>query len=80
MHRTFYEYLMTLRNPNDHSEIAEFAKNAFLDQSFPKQEKDYHRLSDYLELNGNYLPSMAVFDETYRAYEANESTGGDSYQ
>ena len=80
MHRTFYEYLMTLRNPNDHSEIAEFAKNAFLDQSFPQHEKDYHRLSDYLELNGNYLPSMAVFDETYRAYEASESTGGDSYQ
>ncbi|EEI67331.1 hypothetical protein HMPREF0530_2409 [Lacticaseibacillus paracasei subsp. paracasei ATCC 25302 = DSM 5622 = JCM 8130] len=51
-----------------------------MDQSFPKQEKDYHRLSDYLELNGNYLPSMAVFDETYRAYEASESTGGDSYQ
>ena len=75
MHRTFYEYLMTLRNHTD-----EFANNAFLDQSFPKQEKDYHRLSDYLELNGNYLPSMAVFDETYRAYEASESTGGDSYQ
>ena len=79
-HRTFYEYLMTLRNPNDHSEVAEFAKNAFLDQSFPKHEKDYHRLSDYLELNGNYLPTMAIFDETYRDYEASESTGGDSYQ
>ncbi|NVO87115.1 YozE family protein [Lactobacillus rhamnosus] len=80
MHRTFYEYLMTLRNPNDHSEVAEFAKNAFLDQSFPKHEKDYHLLSDYLELNGNYLPTMAIFDETYRDYEASESTGGDSYQ
>lgn len=78
MRQSFYQYLMTLRNPNDHGEIATFAQNAFFDQSFPKQESDYHRLSDYLELNGNYLPSMDVFDEVYRDYESREHIGGDS--
>lgn len=39
MHRTFYEYLMTLRNPNDHSEIAEFAKNAFWIKAFLSKKR-----------------------------------------
>ncbi|MCI1985933.1 MAG: YozE family protein [Lactobacillus sp.] len=78
MRQTFYQYLMTLRNPNDHTEIADFAQNAFLDHSFPKQESDFDRLSEYLELNGNYLPSMSVFDDAYREYQARERIEGDT--
>ena len=37
MHKTFYTFLMTQRNPDSTDAIAEFANNAFLDQSFPKQ-------------------------------------------
>ena len=76
MRQSFYQYLMTLRDPNDHREIADFAQNAFLDHSFPKQEADFDALSDYLELNGNYLPSMSVFDDAWQLYLASEQIGG----
>ena len=44
MHKTFYTFLMTQRNPDSTDAIAEFANNAFLDQSFPKQSKDFHEI------------------------------------
>ena len=47
MRRSFYEYLMTLRNVESVEPDAEFANNAFHDTSFPKQEKDYQKLSEY---------------------------------
>ncbi|HIW89945.1 MAG TPA: YozE family protein [Candidatus Ligilactobacillus excrementipullorum] len=65
---TFYRFLMTLRDPDDYSEVAQFANNAFYDQSFPKQTTDYDSLSQYLELNGNYLPSMTIFDDAWQQY------------
>ncbi|EJE98447.1 YozE family protein [Liquorilactobacillus mali] len=69
MHRlSFYQYLMTERDPNSHKEVAQFANNAFYDQSFPKQSQIYDELSQYLELNGSYLPSMTVFDEAWGLY------------
>ena len=33
---SFYHFLMTLRQPNQPTEIEQFANNAFLDSSFPK--------------------------------------------
>lgn len=65
---TFYQYLMALRDPDDYSEIAQFANNAFFDQSFPKQAFEYENISRYLELNGNYLPSMTIFDDAWQQY------------
>ncbi|GBG94871.1 hypothetical protein LFYK43_13300 [Ligilactobacillus salitolerans] len=65
---TFYQFLMTLRDPDNYDEVVQFANNAFLDHSFPKQETDYERLSSYLELNGNYLPTMTVFDDAWQQY------------
>lgn len=73
MHKTFYTFLMTQRNPDSTDAIAEFASNAFLDQSFPKQSKDFHELSQYLELNAGYLPTMTVFDDAWQAYLASEA-------
>ncbi|MCD2256551.1 YozE family protein [Agrilactobacillus fermenti] len=70
MKRSFYQWLMTQRNPNGKDELAHFANSAFFDQSFPKQSEDYHEISDYLELNGNYLPNMAVFDQAFTEYQA----------
>ncbi|MFC6323306.1 YozE family protein [Companilactobacillus baiquanensis] len=69
MKRSFYEYLMTLRNTESVEPDAEFANNAFRDQSFPKHEQDYEKISEYLELNAGYLPSMTIFDETYAKYQ-----------
>ncbi|WDF81581.1 YozE family protein [Lacticaseibacillus pabuli] len=74
MTEPFYRFLMTLRDPKDHSEVANFAQNAFFDHSFPKQAEDYHELSDYLELNGSYLPNMDVFDKAYELYKEKDGS------
>ena len=42
---TFYQFLMTLRDPDDYNEVVQFANNAFYDQSFPKQQTNYQKLS-----------------------------------
>lgn len=73
LRRSFYQFLMTERDPNNHSEIAEFANNAFFDHSFPKQSKDYDEISRYLELNGGYLPSMLIYDQAYQLYLDSEA-------
>ncbi|GAK47403.1 hypothetical protein LOSG293_060070 [Secundilactobacillus oryzae JCM 18671] len=73
MYKSFYEYLMTQRNPNSYESVAEFANNAFYDQSFPKQETSFDRLSKYLEENASYLPSMTIFDEAWSMYLASMS-------
>lgn len=66
---SFYQYLMTQRDPDSTDEVAQFANNAQHDQTFPKQEQDYEKLSDYLELNASYLPSMSIFDRAYEMYQ-----------
>ena len=72
---SFYRFLMTQRNPDSLDDIAEFANNAQHDSSFPKQEEDYEKLSEYLELNAGYLPSMSVFDKAYQLYLDNMNWG-----
>lgn len=34
MKQSFYQYLMTQRNPNQHDEVTQFANNAFLTTAF----------------------------------------------
>ncbi|ANZ58164.1 hypothetical protein BGL34_01450 [Fructilactobacillus lindneri] len=70
MRKSFYEYLMTERNPDSYDEIAQFANNAFFDQTFPKHENDFQNLSKYLEENAGYLPSMTIFDDAWQKYLA----------
>ena len=72
MKRSFYHYLLTERDPNKQDPITLFANNAYLDSSFPKQSKDYYEITLYLELNGNYLPSMTIFDEAWERYQQQE--------
>ena len=59
---------MTQRDADSKDELAQFANNAQNDQTFPKQEQSYEKLSDYLELNAGYLPSMSIFDRAYQMY------------
>ncbi|GAX07932.1 MAG TPA: YozE family protein [Lactobacillus sp.] len=68
MRQSFYQFLMTQRNPEDYEPVAEFANNAFYDQAFPKQETQFDVLSKYLEENASYLPSMTVFDKAWQMY------------
>ena len=67
--KSFYQYLMTERNPKSTEAVAQFANNAFYDQSFPKQSIDYDEISEYLEENASYLPSMTIFDDAWTDFQ-----------
>ena len=66
---------MTKRNTEAKDPISSFANAAVDDLQFPKQSIDFDELSHYLELNADYLDSMAVFDEVYREYSEIEGRG-----
>lgn len=68
MEMSFYHYLMTERDPYKNDDITQFANAAFKDRIFPKQSEDYDEVSRHLELNGDYLPSMTIFDEAWERY------------
>ncbi|WP_040208601.1 YozE family protein [Neobacillus jeddahensis] len=72
MRKSFYHFLMKYRHPAPKDAISSFANDAFLDHAFPKTSEDYQELSTYLELNGQYLPSMIVFDEAWQEYSMSE--------
>lgn len=63
---------MTQRNPEPNDEVEEFANQAFFDQSFPKQDRDFEEMSKYLELNGSYLQNMTIFDQAWQRYLESE--------
>ncbi|WP_160721147.1 YozE family protein [Bacillus sp. USDA818B3_A] len=73
MRKSFYHFLMKYRHPAPKDEISIFANEAFLDHGFPKTSQDYHEISSYLEMNGQYLKSMTVFDEAWEHYIQSES-------
>ncbi|MFZ2589617.1 YozE family protein [Paucilactobacillus nenjiangensis] len=68
MRLSFYQFLMTQRNPDGADEVEQFANNAFFDTLFPKQSQDFDEVSHYLEDNARYLPSMTIFDEAWKLY------------
>lgn len=72
MKKSFFEYLMTQRNPQPNNEVEEFANQAFFDQVFPKQSRDFDEISKYLELNVGYLQSMSIFDSAWQRYLESE--------
>ncbi len=63
---------MKYRHPKPKDEISQFANDAYEDHSFPKMSMNYEELSSYLELNGEYLPSMSVFDHAWELYLAEQ--------
>lgn len=72
MIKSFYHFLMKYRHPAPKDEISLFANHAYLDHSFPKVSEDYDEISSYLELNGQYLESMSIFDEAWQQYQLTE--------
>ncbi|MDN2650155.1 YozE family protein [Leuconostoc lactis] len=68
--RSFYDWLMTNRNVVAADEIQQFANNAFLDLTFPKQSTDFDDISNYLEENASYLTEMSIFDQAWERYQA----------
>lgn len=63
---SFYHFALTARGRKD--EKGELAEEIFDDLSFPKHEKDFHILSDYIETQGYYTISLSVFDDLYEEY------------
>ena len=64
---SFYQFILTVRGRKDAK--GELVEEIFDDLSFPKQEKDFNQLSDYVETHGNFTVSMAVFDDLYEEYQ-----------
>ncbi|WP_220739360.1 YozE family protein [Leuconostoc miyukkimchii] len=64
----FYSWLMTQKNTVAANEIQQFANNAFLDSTFPKQSSNFDDISKYLEENTTYLMSMTTFDTSWEIY------------
>jgi len=65
---SFYRYLMRFRDGSNDDPFALFAKSAYHDHSFPKSSVDYEEISSYLELNGDYIQNMSVFDQLWDLY------------
>ncbi len=68
MAKSFYRYLLRFRHGRQEDPVVRFANGAYEDHSFPKGSTDYEELSGYLELNGDYLESMVVFDELWEQF------------
>ncbi|RLQ95202.1 YozE family protein [Falsibacillus albus] len=73
MNKSFYHFLLKYRHPEPKDSISKFANDAYDDHGFPKNSDDYHELSSYLELNGQYLESMAIFDDAWDDYLISEN-------
>ena len=69
MQMSFYDFLMTERDPYKQEDITQFANAAFEDRLFPKQSEDYEEISHHLEMNTDYLASMTIFDEAWEIYQ-----------
>ncbi|WP_078380318.1 YozE family protein [Sutcliffiella halmapala] len=69
MRKSFYHYILKYRHALKKNDISIFANHAYEDHSFPKNSTDYHEISSYLELNGQYLSSMSIFDEAWELYK-----------
>ncbi|GIN70134.1 UPF0346 protein YozE [Bacillus sp. J14TS2] len=73
MEKSFYHFLMKFRQHTTSDEISQFANNAYQDHSFPKHSKNYQELSNYLELQVDYLPTVSLFDQVWELYVESEN-------
>lgn len=73
MAKSFYHFLMKYRNPEPMEDIERFANYAYHDHTFPKLADEYNEISSYLEMNGDYISSMKVFDQAWELYLLEES-------
>lgn len=71
MRRSFYQYVLTLQGANIDQPETKFANEVSQDIQFPKHSESYHLISDYLELNVDYLENMHVFDDIWERYLEN---------
>ncbi|RAK18455.1 uncharacterized protein YozE (UPF0346 family) [Anoxybacillus vitaminiphilus] len=68
MRKSFYHYLLTFRDGQKDDPFVSFANHVYHDHGFPKLSSNYDEISRYLELNGDYLESMSIFDQIWDRY------------
>lgn len=73
MEKSFYHFLMKFRQHSAGDDISQFANNAYQDHSFPKHSSNYQELSNYLELQVDYLSTVSLFDQVWELYVESES-------
>lgn len=64
---SFYQFALTVRGRPD--EKGRLAEQIFDDLAFPKQESDFHTLSDYIETEASISTPMYVFDDLFDEYQ-----------
>lgn len=70
MRRSFYEWLMTQRNPKSHEAVAILADHVFEESDFPKQSSTFDEVSRFLEGSASFSFSMSDFDVIWEEYES----------
>ncbi|ANB58477.1 hypothetical protein GFC29_1041 [Anoxybacillus sp. B7M1] len=68
MERSFYRYLLRFRDGKKDDPFVRLANGVYHDHGFPKASADYDEISRYLEMNGDYVESMTVFDEVWERF------------
>ena len=53
---------------NERTFKGDLAEEIFNDLSFPKHEKDFNQLSDYIEMQSDISVPMSEFDDLYEEY------------
>ena len=68
MRKTFYQYLMTLKDAKIPTDTSQLATAVSLDNQFRRYSEEYHEIAEYLEMNTNYLPDLSLFDRLWEIY------------
>lgn len=63
---SFYQFMLTVRDRKGDEGI--LADEIYHDLSFPKYEKDFDTISEYIETQGTYSVPMSIFDNLYEDY------------
>jgi uncharacterized protein YozE (UPF0346 family) len=59
---------MRYRAPQEKDDETRLANLVFHDSAFPRQSKDYHEVSNYLETSSLFYFNLSVFDRIWQDY------------
>ena len=69
--KTFYEFVLTYRGAAN--EKGDFAEAVFGDSLFPRSAKNFHELSQYVEMQVDPNMKTSIFDEIWEEYSSKYS-------
>lgn len=68
MQQSFYRYMQTIADPYKQDSITNFANLIVNDVGFPKHEKSFDIISDYIEFTEVYYNYASIFDQLWEQY------------